>query len=138
LANYHLWDLLQSILQYHLWNWCTDDMHRNCKCSEFLSLLWEWKHRQTLTAEFRKILFVENLVGEKRRERLHIGEYRGAQKLVIPWARVGSGFYNLFLHCLRVEMPFSCKQVFPREKCLLDLLQCFLQVPSPSDHSKCC
>jgi hypothetical protein len=26
-----------------------------------------------------KILFVENLVGEKRRERLHIGECRGTQ-----------------------------------------------------------
>jgi hypothetical protein len=29
---------------------------------------------QTLTAEVGKILFVENLVGEKRRERLHVGE----------------------------------------------------------------
>jgi hypothetical protein len=74
-------------------------------------------------AEVGKILFVENLVGEKRRERLHIGECRGTQKLVIPWARVGSGLYSLFLHCLRVEMPFRCKQEFPREeKCLLDLL----------------
>jgi hypothetical protein len=26
-----------------------------------------------------------------------------------------------FLHCLRVEMPFRCKQASPREKCLLDL-----------------
>jgi hypothetical protein len=47
-------------------------------------------------AEVRKILFVENLAGEKRRERLHIGEFRGTQKLVIPWARVGSGLYSLF------------------------------------------
>jgi hypothetical protein len=38
-----------------------------------------------------KILFVE-----KRRERLHIGECRGTQKPVIPWVRVGSGFYSLF------------------------------------------
>jgi hypothetical protein len=38
-----------------------------------------------------KVLFVENLVGEKRRGRLHIGECRGTQKPVIPWARVGSG-----------------------------------------------
>jgi hypothetical protein len=45
---------------------------------------------QTLTAEVEKILFVVNLVGEKRRERLHIGECRGTQKLVIPWTRVGS------------------------------------------------
>jgi hypothetical protein len=29
---------------------------------------------QTLTAEVGKILFVQNLVGEKRRERLYIGE----------------------------------------------------------------
>jgi hypothetical protein len=37
-----------------------------------------------LFAEVGKILFVENLVGEKRRERLDIGEYRGTWKLVIP------------------------------------------------------
>jgi hypothetical protein len=36
----------------------------------------------------RKILFVENLVGEKRRERL---VSRGTWKPVILWARVGSG-----------------------------------------------
>jgi hypothetical protein len=44
-----------------------------------------------LTAEVRKILSVENLVGEKRRERLHIGECRGTRKPVILWVRVGSG-----------------------------------------------
>jgi hypothetical protein len=32
---------------------------------------------QTLTAEVRKILFVQNLVQQRRRERLHIGECRG-------------------------------------------------------------
>jgi hypothetical protein len=31
-------------------------------------------------AEVRKILFVWNLVVEKRRERLHIGECRGTRK----------------------------------------------------------
>jgi hypothetical protein len=41
-------------------------------------------------SEVGKILFVENLVGEKRRERLHIGECRGTWKPVILWARVGS------------------------------------------------
>jgi hypothetical protein len=46
---------------------------------------------QTLTAEVRKILLVEHLVGEKRRERLHIGECRGTWKPVIPWVRLGSG-----------------------------------------------
>jgi hypothetical protein len=35
-------------------------------------------------AEVGKILFAESLVGEKRRERLHIGECRGTQKPVIP------------------------------------------------------
>jgi hypothetical protein len=34
-------------------------------------------------SEVRKILFAENLVGEKRRERLHIGEWRGTRKPVI-------------------------------------------------------
>jgi hypothetical protein len=47
------------------------------------------KARQTLTAEVGKILFVENLVGEKRRERLHIGECRGTWKPVIPWDHSG-------------------------------------------------
>jgi hypothetical protein len=64
------------------------------------------KHRQTLTAEVGKILFVENLAGENRRERLHIEERRGTRKPVIPLARVGNGFYRPLLHCLRVEMPF--------------------------------
>jgi hypothetical protein len=42
------------------------------------------------------------------------------------WVRVGSGFYSLFLHCLRVEMPSRHKQAFPREeKCLLDHLSPF-------------
>jgi hypothetical protein len=36
-------------------------------------------------AEVGKILFAENLVGEKRRERLHIGECRRTRKPVIPW-----------------------------------------------------
>jgi hypothetical protein len=94
---------------------------------------------QTLTAEVGKILFVQNLVGEKRRERLHIGECRGTWKPVIPWARVGSGLYSLFLHCLRAEMPFRCKHAFPKEeKCLLDLQQNVLQVPYLSDLPNCC
>jgi hypothetical protein len=45
--------------------------------------------------------------------------YWGMQRdpeTVIPWVRVRSGFYSLFLHCLRVEMPFRCKQAFPREE----------------------
>jgi hypothetical protein len=78
-------------------------------------------HRQTPIAEVRKILFVE-----KRRERLHIGECRRTRKPVIPWVRVGSGFYSLYLHCLMAEMPFRCKQAFPREKCLLDLCRTIL------------
>jgi hypothetical protein len=33
----------------------------------------------------------------------------------------------LFMHCLRAEIPFRCKRVFPREeKCLLDLPQSVL------------
>jgi hypothetical protein len=83
---------------------------------------------QTLTAEVGKNLFVE-----KRRERLHIGECRGTRQPVIPWVRVGSGFYSLFLHCLVVEMPFRCKRAFPREeKCLLDHLPPFGTSCSPS------
>jgi hypothetical protein len=81
---------------------------------------------QTLTAEVGKILFVKNLFVEKRRKRLHIGECKGTRKPVIPWVRVGSGFYSLFLHCLRAEMPFRCKQAFPKEENCLDLLQSVL------------
>jgi hypothetical protein len=55
-----------------------------------LSLLQEWK--QTPATEVRKILFIE-----KRRERLHSRECRGTRKRVVPWIRVGVGFYNLFL-----------------------------------------
>jgi hypothetical protein len=52
---------------------------------------------------------------------------------VIPWVRVGSGFYSLFLHCLRAELPFRCKQAFFREeKCLLDHLSPFGTSCSPS------
>jgi hypothetical protein len=52
---------------------------------------------------------------------------------VILWVRVGSGFYSLFLHCLRVEMPFRCKQAFPREeKYLLGHLLPFGTSCSPS------
>jgi hypothetical protein len=36
--------------------------------------------------EVGKILFTENLVGKKRRERLHIVECRGTRKPVIPKA----------------------------------------------------
>jgi hypothetical protein len=42
------------------------------------------------------ILIVENLFVEKRRKRLHIGEYKGIQKTVILWIRVGSGGFIAF------------------------------------------
>jgi hypothetical protein len=43
-------------------------------------------------AEVGKILFVENLVGEKRRERLHTGECRGTRKQVIPFKALKNWF----------------------------------------------
>jgi hypothetical protein len=70
-----------------------------------------------------RFFFVENLVGEKRREKLCIGEYRGTWKLVIPWIRLGIGFYSFFLHCLGAEMSLRCRWRFPgKERCLLDHL----------------
>jgi hypothetical protein len=43
------------------------------------------------------------------------------------------GFIAYFLHCLRAEMPFRCKQAFPREeKCLIDHLSSFGTSRSPS------
>jgi hypothetical protein len=74
--------------------WCTDDMNRNFRCSGFLSPLWEWKHRWTAATEVTTLLFVE-----KRRERLHGGKCRGTRKPmvpVVPWVRLGIGFYNFF------------------------------------------
>jgi hypothetical protein len=56
-------------------------MHKNFRCSGFLSPLWEWKR---MKREW------------KRRERLHGEEWRGTQKLVVPWVRVGIGFYSIF------------------------------------------
>jgi hypothetical protein len=45
-----------------------------------------------------------------------------------PVGQVGEWGFIAYLHCLIVEMPFRCKQVFPREKkCLLDLLRSVLQ-----------
>jgi hypothetical protein len=52
-----------------------------------LSPLWEWKHRRTPAAEVRKILFEE-----KRRERLHGGEYRGTGNLWSHGSGWGLGF----------------------------------------------
>jgi hypothetical protein len=63
---------------------------------------------------------------------MHIGECRGT------WKPVGSGFYSLFLHCLRAEMPFRCKQAFPREeRCLLDLLRSVLHLNERKKKKPC-
>jgi hypothetical protein len=56
-------------------------------------------------SEVGKILFVENLVGEKRRERLHIGECRGTWKPVIPMIQFLNT--NLNIGCL-----FICAEAF--------------------------
>jgi hypothetical protein len=54
-----------------------------------------------------KDFICREFIVEKRRERLHIGECRGTWKRVIPWVRVGSGFYILF--ALPDGMFFRCK-----------------------------
>jgi hypothetical protein len=55
--------------------------------------------------------------------------YWGMQEdleMVVPWVG-GIGFYSLFVYCLRAEMPFRCRWMFPGgKKCLLDLLQYLL------------
>jgi hypothetical protein len=90
------------------------------------------KHRQTLTAEVGKILFIENLVGEKRRERLHIGECRGT-RTGDPMGQGGEWDFIAYLHCLMAEMPFRCKRAFIREeKCLFDDLSPFGTSCSPT------
>jgi hypothetical protein len=71
----------------------------------------------------QKDIICRELSWRKEKRKTAYWGVRGTQKLVISLARVGNGFYSLFLHCLRAEMPFRCKQAFPREeKCLLDLL----------------
>jgi hypothetical protein len=65
--------------------------------------------------------------------------YWGNQKPVIPVGWGGEWGFIAFLHCLMVEMPFRCKQAFPREeKCLLVLPRSVLQVPPLSDRPNCC
>jgi hypothetical protein len=45
---------------------------------------------------------------------------------MIPWVRLGIGFYSLFLHCLGAEMSLRCRQRFSgKERCLLDHLPLF-------------
>jgi hypothetical protein len=108
--------------------WCMDDMHRNFRCLGFLSLLWEWKHRQILTAEVGKILIVKDFSWRKEKRKTAYWGMQGNPETSDPWVREGNGFYSLVLHCLRVEMPFICKQAFSmEEKCLFDLLGSVLQ-----------
>jgi hypothetical protein len=45
---------------------------------------------------------------------------------VIPWVRIGSGFYRILLHCLGAEMSLRWRQRFPgKEMCLPDHLSPF-------------
>jgi hypothetical protein len=47
-----------------------------------------------------------------------------------PVGQGGEWGFIAYLHCLRVEMPFRCKQAFLREeKCLLDHLSPFWDFP---------
>jgi hypothetical protein len=70
--------------------------------------------RAFLFLEVGKILFIENLVGEKRRERLHIGECRGTRKPVIPGHFFLRGFYGMcFLVSGKAErlLPYFTEDV---------------------------
>jgi hypothetical protein len=50
-----------------------------------------------------------------------------------PVGQRGEWGFIAYLHCLMAEMPFTCKQAFPREeKCLLDHLLPFGTSHSPS------
>jgi hypothetical protein len=70
----------------------------------------------------RKDFIRGEFICRKEKRKIAYWRMQADPKPVIPWFRVGSGFYSLFLYCLRVEMPFRCKQAaFPGEKCLLDL-----------------
>jgi hypothetical protein len=116
--------------------WYADDMHKNFRCSGFLSPLWEWKQRQTPATEVGEIFFVE-----KRRERLHDGIAGGPGTWWAHGLGWGWGFYSLFEYCLRVEMCLRCRQKFPgKEQSLLDHLSpfgssCSLSFNHPSQWS---
>jgi hypothetical protein len=76
----------------------------------------------------KKDFICREFTWRKEKRKTAYWRMQGDPKPVIQWARMGSGFCSLFWHCLRAEMPFRCKQAFPRgEKCLLDLLQSVLQ-----------
>jgi hypothetical protein len=60
---------------------------------------------------------------EKREEKDCILRMQGGPETV---GQGGEWGFIAYLHCLRVEMPFRCKQAFLREeKCLLDHLSPF-------------
>jgi hypothetical protein len=70
-----------------------------------------------------------------REEKRKIAYWRmqGDRKPVIPWVRLGIGFYSLFLHCLGAEMSLRCRQRFPgKERHLLDHFSPFGTSCSPS------
>jgi hypothetical protein len=69
----------------------------------------------------------------KEKRKTAYWEMQGDLKPVILWVRGREWGFIAFLHCLRAEVPFRCRQAFPREeKCLLDLLQSVLPSFLPS------
>jgi hypothetical protein len=70
-----------------------------------------------------------------RKEKRKTGYWRmhGDPESSDPVGHGGEWGFIAYLHCLMAEMPFRCKQVFPREeKCLLDHLSPFGTSCSPS------
>jgi hypothetical protein len=67
---------------------------------------------------------------EKREEKDCILRMQGDPESGDPLGLGGEWGFIAYLHCLKVEMPFRCKQAFPREeKCLLDHLSPFWDFP---------
>jgi hypothetical protein len=119
--------------------WCMDDMHMNFRCSVFLSLLWEWKHRQTLTflpltAEVRKILFVENLVWQREEKNYILGNIGGP---INRWS-LGPGWGVNFIAYFCIAWGWRClsdanKHFLGRRS--VSLTSCHLSLSLPSQWS---
>jgi hypothetical protein len=76
----------------------------------------------------RKDFICREFSWRKEKEKDCILENAGGPETGDPMAQGGEWGFIAYLHCLMAEMPFRCKQAFPREeKCLLDLLRSVLQ-----------
>jgi hypothetical protein len=84
----------------------------------------------------RKDFICREFSWRKEKRKTAYWRMQGDPEPVIPLVREW-GFIAYFCIAQWQEMPFRCKQAFPREKCFLDLLRSVLQSFSGS-RKICC